>query len=399
LENDGAHRAGASQSKQASGRRPPAFVRAERLFSLAGDQIALLERCRPVDGRAAIHDWLSGHRRGERRPLAWRHRPAPDLGRLRCALEREARELLAFGPIGALYAERAAELELEARLAERVGQASFAELARRRHAEGGGAEWPAARQLAAAWTTSPSPSPLDAPKPRYASDDRRSHGSLYNVLAREIGRRRLPLRLELVPDLASRAACGDGVVFVGAGHWLSAREARRIALHELLGHALPRLEARRQALGLARVGSARANDDEEGRAVDTEAAHDLLDDVRRRELGLRHQASLAVAAGAEVEECVALLQELGCDSEEAVFIYARVARGGGLCREIEYLPAWLRFAAARDAEPDVARWLAHGRLSLAAARVLLAEGIAPERTDGTFSTCHSRVATLPRSPT
>jgi hypothetical protein len=76
-----------------------------------------------------------------------------------------------------------------------------------------------------------------------------------------------------------------------------------------------------------------------------------------------------------------------------------VGRGGGLCRELEYLPAWLRFVAASETEPDVAAWLARGRLSLAAARVVEAEGIHPGRAPGTFSTCHWQPTGLPRVPT
>jgi hypothetical protein len=286
-------------------------------------------------------------------------------------------------------------LELEARLAESVGQPGFGSLARLRHAEGRGREWPEARRLASEWAALPAA----GLEPRHASDDRDSPDSLLRVLAREIGRRRLPLRIEIAAGLASRAACGDGVIFIGAGHRLSVGEARRVTAHEIVGHALPRLAARGHELGLLRVGSARANDDEEGRAIHIEAAHGLLDDSRRRELGLRHIAALAVAGGADASDCVTCLRQFGCDIEEALAVYARVGRGGGLCRELEYLPAWLRFVAASETEPDVAAWLARGRLSLAAARVVEAEGIHPGRAPGTFSTCHWQPTGLPRVPT
>jgi Domain of unknown function (DUF1704) len=309
--------------------------------------------------------------------------------------------LLASGPIGVLYAERAVELELEAQLAERVGQTDFHALARRRHAPGQSHEWQEAERLALAWAALPPPARQSSapPEPLHASDDPRAPDSLCNVLAREIGRRRLPLRLELVPDLASRAACGDGVIFVGAGQRLTAAEARRVSVHELLGHALPRLEASTHPLGLLRVGSARSSDEEEGRALHIEAAHELLDVKRRRELGLRHSVAVAVAGGAEAHECIAHLGQFGCDTEEAVTIYARVARGGGLCRELAYLPAWVRFEAACKTQPAAAAWLAQGRLSLAAARVLIAEGLQPARTSGTFSACHLEATELPRSST
>jgi hypothetical protein len=400
LESDGTHRRSNGQSRQTAGRRPLAFREADTLFARAENRVALLGRCRPVDGRATLDAWWAAHRRGQHRALEWRYRPSPDFGPLRRALQRARTELLEQGPLGALYAARAEELDLEARLAERIGETSFHELARQRHAEGTSPEWQEARRLSTAWAALPPPADaLAEPAMLHASDDRHSQDSLWSALTREIGRRRLPLRLEIVPDLASRAACGDGVIFIGAGQRLSAREARRIALHELLGHALPRLAARSHDLGLLRVGSARANDDEEGRALHIEAAHGLLDVARRRELGLRHTAAVAVAGGAEVEDCIAQLGQFGCDAEEAVAIYARVARGGGLCRELEYLPAWLRFAMAGAAEPSVAAWLARGRLSLSAARVLLAEGLCPAVAESTFSTCHWPEPELPRGLT
>ena len=80
--------------------------------------------------------------------------------------------------------------------------------------------------------------------------------------------------------MQSRAACGDGVVFVCIGVSLRASEARRIAEHELLGHALPRLAARSHPLGLLRVGCARSSDDEEGRALHIEERSGLLDEGR-----------------------------------------------------------------------------------------------------------------------
>jgi hypothetical protein len=261
-----------------------------------------------------------------------------------------------------------------------VGHAAFASLARRRHAEGTGPEWAEARRRALVFCEL---SVNARGEPRHAADDQRSPDSLVSLLAREIGRRRLPLRLERVAGLASRAACGDGVIYLRAGEPLTAAQARRIAIHELLGHALPRLEARTHSLGLLRVGSARSSDDEEGRALHIEASHGVLDDGRQRELGLRHTAAVAVAGGASAEQCVALLGRFGCADEEALMLYLRVARAGGLCRELEYLPAWLRFDTATQSDVSLAAYLAHGRVSLDAARVLRAEGIA----------AHSRLVT------
>jgi len=359
---------------------PLAFREADALISLAEQRIDLLRRCQTQNGPAAAAAWLDSRRRGERRRLDLLQASPPVLGALRAALERAAGELARLGAIGALYAERARELDLEARLAECVGRAAFVPLARQRHAEGTGTEWVEARRRALGFCELPVAPPRE---PLHAAHDPRSPDSLYSTLAREIGRLRLPLRIEVVAGLASRAACGGGVIYVRAGERLTATQARRIAAHELLGHALPRLEARGHALGLVRVGSARSSDDEEGRALHIEARHGLLDDERKRELGLRHTAAIAVAGGADVDECVALLGRFGCGDEEALSLYLRVARGGGLCRELEYLPAWLRFEEALEHDSGIAEFLAHGRVSLDAARVLRAEGV----------TAHSRLVT------
>jgi hypothetical protein len=220
VDSDGTHRKKAAQSKSIPGEcirhvgplvppapRPP-FRQADALISLAENQIDLLRRCQPRNEAAAAAAWLAARRRGERRELALRHAPPPALGSLRAALERAAEQLAGAGAIGRLYAERASELELEARLAEHIGQPGFARLARLRHAEGAGPEWQVARRRARGFCELPAGA---AHEPLHAAHDRRCPDSLANVLAREIGRRRLPLRLELVPALASVAACGDGV--------------------------------------------------------------------------------------------------------------------------------------------------------------------------------------------
>jgi hypothetical protein len=371
VNSGGAHRQSSGHSRQTGQRRPLGFREADTLFFEAETRIALLQRCRPRNVAAASSEFLAAFRRGQASSLGFRYAPAPDLAPLRRALDAAAVVLRQDGALGELYAERAAELELEARLAERAGGHGFAELARLRHPVGTGPEWDTALGLARSWLLA-SPPPADT---RYPSDDWRCPHSLVSILGRHIGERHWPLRVEVIRELSSRAACGDGVIFVRAGERLEAAEARRIALHELFGHALPRLAARAHPLGLLRVGSARSTDDEEGRALHIEAAAELLDARRRRELGARHWTALAVADGASVEDVMRGLGQFGWSDEDTIALYARVARGGGLCRELEYLPAWLRFEAAARDEPAIAAWLALGRVSLSAARVLCAKGI------------------------
>jgi len=103
----------------------------------------------------------------------------------------------------------------------------------------------------------------------------------------------LPIRISTSRDMACAAATGEGCIVVRTGVSHTASAGRRIALHEVYAHALPRARAVRESIGLFAVGTAGASDDEEGRAVLIEERHELLDDARRRELGARHIAATA----------------------------------------------------------------------------------------------------------
>lgn len=374
MNGEATHRRGGGQSRQSGLREPLGFVELDRLFSQAEARIDLLRRCQPENGPAALERWLQAFGRGQDSGFAWRHTRPPRLEPLRRALEQVQSRLLGHGPLAELYIERAEELRLEAELAESVGTPRFFALARRRYPVGAAPESRAARHLAEGWARLAA---APEPGPRYLSDDRREPESLVNLLTRQLEQHRLPVRVEVESALGSRAATGDGVIFVRAGELLHAREARRIAEHEILGHALPRVLARVQHVGLCRVGSADASDDEEGRALYIEQQLDLLDTERRIELGRRHLAALAVADGAAATECVRLLIACGATPVAASATYARVARGGGLCRELVYLPAWLRVQNALTLDSELERWLSHGRLSIAAARSLQELGLAP----------------------
>jgi hypothetical protein len=374
VDSYGTHARGDGQSSCAQSGEPLGFRELDALFSLAENQIALLRRCQPANAAAECARWSAAFARGQNAGFQWKYAPAPNFERLKAALERVESARPGQPGLQALYAARAAELRLDAELAERVGTSDFLELALRRHAALPAPRWAAARELARQWAGASCPAGSAS---TYASDDRSSPHSLVTLLAREIGQRRLPVRVEVVSSLGSRAASGDGVIFIRGHVWLSRVQAIRITAHEVLGHALPRVRARLQTCGLFRVGSAGAGDEEEGRALAIEERLELLDTERRRELGLRHLAALAVAEGADASQCVRLLLGWGCSLAAATTLYARVARGGGLCRELAYLPAWLNFKAVASAEPELERWLEQGRLSLAAARTLRQAGVTP----------------------
>jgi hypothetical protein len=340
----------------------------EQLLACAEPRIALIARCQPLDAAAERARLLACHARGEALVPCHRYAPPPQLAPLRSALRLAARALDEGDAVDNLYAARCRELALEAELAERVGRPDFAGLARRRFTLGGVDDSEHAARLAASWVRA-APNAAEE-EPRFRSDDASEPRSLLSCLARRIGEHRLAFRIVVDARLSAVAATGAGVIHVKAGVALTQRDAERITTHELEAHALPRARALSEALGLLRVGSAGSVEDEEGRALVLEERGGWFDDGRRRTLGLRHECGLALAQGADWRECMLLLERLGCTPELALGVLERVGRGGGLCRELVYLPAWSRVTRELAAEPELERWLERGRLSLAAARIL-----------------------------
>jgi hypothetical protein len=185
--------------------------------------------------------------------------------------------------------------------------------------------------------------------------------------ARELG---LALLIQVRPGQLPVAATGEGVVAVRPGVLQAAAAAERVAAHELYGHALSRARAAFEESLLFRAGTRGANEHEEGRALLVESRAGLFGSERLYELGLRHSAALAVRAGAGVRETVARLTRLGAALEESAEIALRAHRGGGLAREIVYLPAYLEVKEALARDPGLERFLERGRISLDAARKL-----------------------------
>ncbi|MFO0755671.1 MAG: DUF1704 domain-containing protein [Byssovorax sp.] len=290
--------------------------------------------------------------------------------RLRRTLEDLGDALDAEGALGVVYAARARELAEEAALCEHAGTPGLWAAARRRYARRDRFDTDA-DALAVTWLDEPeaaAPSPDELPCVR--SDDEADPRSLLSRLRREIGRRRLPIRAVVSPNIASLAATGDGFVQVVAARMLSVRDVERTVLHEIEGHVLPRLASARHRLGIFAVGTARGSDDQEGRALLFERAAGFLDRGRRREIALRHLAARSVERGASFVSTADLLVERGAAVPDALRIAARVHRGGGLGREAVYLPALLRVEAALERDRGLDQVLAAGRVSIDAAPVL-----------------------------
>ncbi|HEX3774551.1 MAG TPA: tyrosine/phenylalanine carboxypeptidase domain-containing protein [Polyangiaceae bacterium] len=345
----------------------PLFRDAARLLARAETEIRLIDRAQPRNAAAEREALIAAWGAGKPRAPRFEYAARANFGELRRALAGVARSLEAEGPLGTLYAERARELELEAELAECIDTTEFAAHCAQRYAALDAADAARASGWATRW--------LDAADDRaeallHRSDDRGDAKSLVSALER--ASEGLPVRLEIRPNQAAAASVGEGFIGLRPGLWHSEREVRRIVLHEIEGHARPRVLAQREPLALFRIGAARSSDDEEGRALLLERRARVLEGSRRRELARRHLAAERVRAGASFVGTVSELIERGQDIESSVEAACRAFRGGGLGREYVYLSALARVQRVFADEPELERWLERGRLSIAAARALAA---------------------------
>ena len=303
----------------------------ERALVSAERSVQLVERCLPCNLLEEHARLLGAWQRGDADAPQYTYAPGADLSELRQSLESVAEHAGALGPWGELYADRAQELALEAELAALAGQAGFAQAAARRHPVEPGEDGRRAEAWAREWSTAIADSSTER---AIASEDEADPESLVCQMRRAVGARRLPFRVVLRKEMLSAAATGDNVIVVRAGVRHRSADTRRIVLHEVYGHALPRSRAHFEALGLFALGTRGGADDEEGRALLLEKRAGCLGTGRKAELGRRHLACAGVRAGADFVETVRMLLASGCSLEESLGIAARAHRGGGLGREI-----------------------------------------------------------------
>lgn len=296
--------------------------------------------------------------------IALHHPPgADDLGPLLgtlesliVALERE------HEPRADLYACRAREIHLEARIATELGGKHCAPLFRRRF------PGPSLRAIALArsWiATDAGPQKEDA--------SCTSDGAESSSLRARLALRAAPLgfAVHVRHDLVALAAVGANCIYVAKGRRLSPHDVARTVVHEIEGHALPQFHAQRSTVPLFRVGTAEATDDQEGYAVLCEEGAGLLSRVRMRALAER---TLAAARMAEGWDAMSVTRELihvaHCTPLAAARTAVRVFRGSdgtalGLGRERVYLDGYIRVKGL----PSEARaLLGHNLMSAAIAQ-------------------------------
>ncbi len=188
----------------------------------------------------------------------------------------------------------------------------------------------------------------------------------------------LHIAVRVDPDLIANAAVGERTVFI-ADRRFGAREAQRLATHEVYGHLVSGFNGRTQTLGIFAVGTAGSYGEQEGVAIYLEEIAGLLDSCRQRTLAGRLLATHAMHAGVSFGDAArALVSEHDFSAAGAVTLCERAFRAGGVARDAVYLTNWLRVrrAVARG-ETNLAE-LQLGKVSLSAlpeVRRLAREGL------------------------
>lgn len=358
-------------------RRPsPRSNELDRVLLVAARGVGLLAAMTPTNAAAERARLSAIFSAGGADTPRWTYRPGPGpavgqaLDAARLALHLLSVDRGFDAGLSDLYRARCEELALELSLVENRGCAAFAGLSQTRFG---------CDDRAATLAGQLAQSPLEAPEETETClSDGAEPASLLRQVRALVGALRIPFRVEVRRDLVPLAATGDGVILIAEGRPLTASAARRTAIHEVYGHALPRARAAQQPLRLFAVGTAAGVDEQEGYALLLEERAGYLVGRRARELAARHDAVVNMRAGADFGECVRRLRDehrLPIDS--ALRTAERAYRGGdgksaGLGRECVYLASFLRVREYLAREPDDERILGSGQVSVAAAPVLRA---------------------------
>jgi uncharacterized protein (TIGR02421 family) len=295
-----------------------------------------------------------------------------------------ARELARQAPAGALYQARLDELELDLAMLEAIGNPKRVRPIAARRFGTGRSEVPLAKttqpvaDVARHILSETEGQPEVRVLPASALLGEPSLAELVRKVARHAG---LDVEVRVEPRLSAGAATGERVVFV-ADRTFGAREALRLAVHEVLGHLVAAANGRAQPMRLFEHGTAGSFGDQEGVALYLEELAGVLDGYRLRILAARVWITDRMHAGAAFEDSVrALARDHGFAAEDAVAICERAYRGGGVARDAGYLRGYLRVRHAVTEGEATIDELRSGRVGLddlPTLRTLRKEGLARE---------------------
>ena len=332
-------------------------------------RVRMIAATTPIDLAGELERLLAKWNAGEVCSPQFSYPEPQDHHELITTLERLAEWLDKEGQLGAIYADRAREIAAEAAVCSASGTPHLRKCARYRFSRRDDFD-DAADVLVKDWLDEPfDTSPIDAAN-LVRSDDARDARSLLVRLRAEMGARKIPFRIVVARDSSALAATGDSFVQIASGRMMTVEDVERTVLHEIEGHVLPRCRASAQRMGIFAIGTRFGVDDQEGRALNIERRAGFLKGSRRRELAWRHRAARMLEGDAEFVEAVRVLIQAGAGIPDALRITARVFRGGGLGREIVYLPAFLRVDAALVRAPHLDDVLCAGRVAVGAAELL-----------------------------
>ena len=189
--------------------------------------------------------------------------------------------------------------------------------------------------------------------------------SLAELMRRVAARAGLEVEVRVEPRLVASAATGERVVFI-AERSFGAREALRLAVHEVLGHLVAAANGRAQPLRVLELGTAGSFGDQEGVALWLEEQAGVMDGLRLATLAARVLATDRMHSGARFGDTTReLMREHGFSAADAVAITERAFRGGGVARDVGYLRGWLRVRAALESGDAALDELRSGRVGLA----------------------------------
>lgn len=348
---------------------PAWMVQAEKTLREASMRVRMIAATTPIDLPRELQRLLAKWNADEPCLPQFSYPEPQDHHELIATLERLAQWLDKEGPLGAIHADRAREIAAEAAVCSAAGTPHLRKVARHRFSRRDDFD-DAADTLVKDWLDEPiETSAIDAAD-LVRSDDPRDSRSLLVRLRAEMGARKIPFRVIVARDASALAATGDTFVQVASGRMMKVEDVERTVLHEIEGHVLPRCRANAQRIGIFAVGTRYGVDDQEGRALNIERRAGFLMGARRRELAWRHRAARMLEGDADFVEAARVLIQVGASVPDALRITARVFRGGGLGREIVYLPAFLRVDAALSRAPHLDDVLGAGRVSVGTAEFL-----------------------------
>jgi uncharacterized protein (TIGR02421 family) len=270
-------------------------------------------------------------------------------------------------PGAALYEAKLDELELELLLVDALGRPRLVRpLAARRYGTGALLAPAPGGELSLAYcarTILDRLPPTSEPNELPAIGGPDSLGALVQQLAAAIG---LEVEVRVEPRLSAGAATGERTVFLAARRF-GRVEARRLAVHEVLGHLLSAANGRAQPLRLLQWGTAGSFVDQEGVALYIEELAGVMDAGRLRTLAARVLATDLMHRGASFADTARkLVHDEHFSVPEAITIAERAYRGGGVARDVGYLLGWLRVHDAIERGAATLAELQLGRVSVEA---------------------------------